>query len=168
MDPVTAALVGWLVDRAATMSQRMLTRWLWGDKQANALHAVVSEAIRAAIDEMDVSAGREAIGQALRREAPGGPEIDISDVLALRDAVGRLLSPRLAALADQGYRADAGCLADAITQKIGHGIQLNAARGGPLGPVADLLRLNSSRPRAAGSPRQGSGGQQRPRRRCAC
>ncbi len=61
MDPVTAALVGWLVDRAATMSQRMLTRWLWGDKQANALHAVVSEAIRAAIDEMDVSAGREAI-----------------------------------------------------------------------------------------------------------
>jgi hypothetical protein len=140
VDPVTAALVGWLVDRAATMSQRMLTRWLWGDKQANALHAVVSEAIRAAIDEMNVSADREAIEQALRQEVPGRPEIDIRDVLALRDAVGRLLSPRLAALADQGYRADADCLADAITQKIGYGIQLNAARGGPLGPVADLLR----------------------------
>jgi len=140
VDPVTAALVGWLVDQAATTSQRMLTRWLWGDKQANALRTVVSEAIQAAIDEMDVSADREAVEQALRREVPGTSEIDISDVLALRDAVRRLVSARLAALAEQGYRADADCLADAITQKIGHGIQLNAARGGPLGPVADLLR----------------------------
>ena len=140
MDPVIAALVGWLVDQAATTSQRMLTRWLWGDKQANALRTVVSEAIQAAIDEMDVPADREAIGQALRREVPGTPEIDISDVLALRDAVRRLLSPRLAALAGQGYRADTDGLAAAITRKIGHGIQLNAARGGPLAPVADLLR----------------------------
>ncbi len=140
MDPVTAALVGWLVDQVATRGQGMLTRWLWGDKQVNALRALVSEAIRAAIDELEVSAGSEAVERALLREVPGTPEIDISDVLALRDAVGRLLSPRLAALAGQGYRADADCLADAITQKIGRGIQLNAARGGPLGPVADLLR----------------------------
>jgi len=61
VDPVIAALVGWLVDQAATTSQRMLTRWLWGDKQANALRTVVSEAIQAAIDEMDVPADREAI-----------------------------------------------------------------------------------------------------------
>ena len=51
-----------------------------------------------------------------------------------------MLSPRLAALAGQGYRADTDGLAAAITRKIGHGIQLNAARGGPLAPVADLLR----------------------------
>ena len=118
----------------------MLTRWLWGDRQANALRTVVSEAIQAAIDEMDVPGDREAVEQALRRGVPGTPEIDISDVLALRDAVRRLISARLAALAEQGYRADADCLADAITRKIGDGIQLNAARGGPLGPVADLLR----------------------------
>ena len=140
MDPVTAALVGWLVDWAATTSQRLVVRWLWGDKQANALRTVVSEAVQTAIDEMDVPAGREAVEQALRREVPGMQEIDISDVLALRDAVGRLLFPRLAALAERGCRADADGLADAITRKIGQGIQLNAARGGPLGPVADLLR----------------------------
>ena len=159
MDPVTAALVGWLVDQAATTSKRMLTRWLWGDKQANALRTVVSEAIQAAIDEMDVSADREAVEQALRREVPGTSEIDISDVLALRDAVRRLVSARLAALAEQGYRADADCLADAITQKIGHGIQLNAARGGPLGPVADLLRheqLAAAGGRTAGAGERGA------------
>jgi len=70
VDPVIAALVGWLVDQAATTSQRMLTRWLWGDKQANALRTVVSEAIQAAIDEMDVPADREAIGQRCGEKSP--------------------------------------------------------------------------------------------------
>ncbi|HEV2252303.1 MAG TPA: FxSxx-COOH system tetratricopeptide repeat protein [Streptosporangiaceae bacterium] len=140
MDPVTAALVGWLVDRAATGGQRVLARWLGSDKQAKALRPVVSKAMMAAVEEIDVPGDREAVAQALRREEPGTPEIDIRDVPALRDAVWRLISPRLAVLTDRGYRVDADRLADAITQKIGLGIQLDAVRGGPLAPVADLLR----------------------------
>ena len=140
MDPVTAALVAWLVDRAATGGQRMLARLLGGDKQAKALHSVVSEAIRAAVGEIAVSADREAVAEALRRKSRGTQGVDIRDVLALREAVLRLISPRLAVLAEQGYRADADRLADAITQRIEDGIQLNAVRGGPLAPVADLLR----------------------------
>src|SRR5450755_2287888 len=40
VDPVTAALVGWLVNRVATAGQRVLARWLGGDKQAKALRPV--------------------------------------------------------------------------------------------------------------------------------
>lgn len=140
VDPVTAALVGWLVDRAATAGQRVLAQWLGGDKQAKALRLVVSEAIRAAAAEIDVPGGREAVAEALRREGPGTPEVDVGDVLTLTEAVLRLISPRLAVLAEQGYRVDIGGLADAITQRIENGIQINAARGGSLAPVAELLR----------------------------
>ena len=75
MDPVTAALVGWLVDRAATAGQRVLAQWLGGDKQAKALRLVVSEAIRAAVAEIDVPGGCEAVAEALRQEGPGTPEV---------------------------------------------------------------------------------------------
>jgi hypothetical protein len=83
---------------------------------------------------------RGLVEEGLRREGPDSAEIDVGDVLALGEAVQRLISPRLAALAEQGHHADAGRLADAITQKIVEGIQLNAVRGGPLGPLADHLR----------------------------
>lgn len=139
VDPVTAALVGWLVNRVATAGQRVLARWLGGDKQAKALRPVVSKAIQAAVEEIDVPGDREAVVGVLRREGPGIPEIDISDVLALREAVLRLISPRLAVLAEQGYQVDADRLADAITQRMESGIQFDAARGGPLAPVAELL-----------------------------
>jgi hypothetical protein len=139
VDPVTAALVGWLVNRVATAGQRVLARWLGGDKQAKALRPVVSKAIQAAVEEIDVPGDREAVVGVLRREGPGIPEIDISDVLALREAVLRLISPRLAGLAEQGYQVDADRLADAITQRMESGIQFDAARGGPLAPVAELL-----------------------------
>src|SRR5260370_20374666 len=77
--------------------------------------------------------------EALRRGGPDTPGIDIRNVLALREAVLSVVTPQLSVLADQGYRADVDRLADAITQRIEDGIQFNAARGGPLTPVADLL-----------------------------
>jgi hypothetical protein len=139
LDPVTAALVGWLVNRIAAAGERMLARWLGRDKQANALRAVVSEAIRAAVNEITDPGDREAIAQALRRDDSGTPETGIGDLLALEDAVRHLVLPRLAVLAEQVHRADADHLIDAIAQNVMRGIQLNAARGGPLAPVADLL-----------------------------
>jgi len=140
VDPVTAALVGWLVGRVADVSARKLDHLLRGDKQVNALRAVVAEAIQAAVDEVVVPGDRTVVLDALRREGPDTPGIDVRDVLALREAVRRVIAPRLSVLADQGYRADIDGLADAISQWIEDGIQFDAARGGPLAPVADLLR----------------------------
>ena len=140
VDPVTAALVGWLVGRVADVSARKLDHLLRGDKQVNALRAVVAEAIQAAVDEVVVPGDRTVVLDALRREGPDTPGIDVRDVLALREAVRRVIAPRLSVLADQGYRADVDGLADAISQWIEDGIQFDAARGGPLAPVADLLR----------------------------
>jgi hypothetical protein len=140
VDPISAALVGWLVQQAATAGERKLERLLRGDKQANALRTVLADAIRRAVDEVIVSAHRAAVEDALKQMGPGTARVDISDVLALREVVLRLISPRLTALAGRGYRADADRLADAIAQRIRDGIQLDAARGGPLGPVAELLR----------------------------
>jgi NB-ARC domain len=140
VDPVTAALVGWLVGRAADATARKLGRLVRGDKQENALRAVVAEAITAAVHEVVVPGDRTVVMDALRREGPGTPTIDIRNVLALRDAALRVVAPRLSVLADQGYSADAGRLADDITRRIVDGIQLDAARGGSLAPVADFLR----------------------------
>jgi hypothetical protein len=140
VDPVTAALVGWLVGRAADATTRKLGRLVQGDKQENALRAVVAEAITAAVHEVVVPGDRTVVMDALRREGPGTPTIDIRNVLALREAALRVVAPRLSVLADQGYSADAGRLADDITRRIVDGIQLDAARGGSLAPVADFLR----------------------------
>lgn len=140
MDPVTAALVGWLVGRVADAGARKLDQLLRGDKQVNALRAVVAEAIRAAVGEVVVPGDRTVVMDALRRGGPDTPGIDIRNVLALREAVLRVVEPRIAVLADRGYRAEVDRLADAITRRIEDGIQFDAARGGPLAPVADLLR----------------------------
>jgi tetratricopeptide (TPR) repeat protein len=140
VDPVSVALVGWFVQQAATAGERGLERLLRGDKQANALRAILTEAIEGAVDEVVVSDERAVVRDALRGEGHDTAVIKIRDVLDLQDAVLRLISPRLATLADQGYQADVGRLAGAITQKIRDGIENNAARGGPLAPVADLLR----------------------------
>ena len=140
VDPVTAALVGWLVGRVADASARKLDHLLRGDKQVNALRTVVVEAIQAAIDEVVVPGDRTVVMDALRRGGPGMPGIDVRDVLALREAVLRVVAPRLSPLVDQGYRVDVDRLADAIARWIEDGIQFDAAHGGPLTPVADLLR----------------------------
>jgi hypothetical protein len=140
VDPVTAALVGWLVGRVADTGARKLDQLLRGDKQANALRAVVAEAVQGAVDEVVAPGDRAVVRDALRREGPDSRGIDVRDVLALREAVLRVVEPRVSVLADQGFRADADCLADAIAQRIEDGIQFDAARGGPLAPVADLLR----------------------------
>jgi hypothetical protein len=140
VDPIITPLVAWLVNRALDASQRQVVRLLWGDKQQKALRRVVSVAVGTAVDEVVASDDRGIVEEALRRGGPDPPEIGIGDVLALREAVQHLISPRLAVLADQSCRADADRLADAIARKIELGIQLDAARGGPLAPVADLLR----------------------------
>ena len=124
----------------ADASARKLDHLLRGDKQVNALRTVVAEAVQAAVDEVVVPGDRTVVTDALRREDPDTPGIDLRDVLALREAVLPVVAPRLSVLADQGYRADVGRLADAIAQRIEDGIQFDAARGGPLAPVADLLR----------------------------
>jgi len=77
------------VDRAATTGQGLLARWVGADKQAKALRVVVSDALQAAIAEVDIPGDRELVEEALRREGPGTPEMDVGDVLALGDAVGR-------------------------------------------------------------------------------
>ena len=140
VDPISAAILGWLIEQAATWGGRKLERLLRGDKQANALRAIVAEAVQRAVDEVVAPADRTVVGEALTREGPSTAPIDLSDVRVLRDAVLCVISPQLTVLADQGYRVDTDRLAYVMAQKIRDGIQLNAARGGPLTPVADLLR----------------------------
>jgi hypothetical protein len=140
VDPVTATLVGWLVGRVADTGARKLDQLLRGDRQASALRGVVEAAVQGAVDDVVAPGDQAIVSGALRREDPGTPAIDVGDVLALREAVLRVISPRLSVLAGQSYRADVGRLADAITQRIQDGIQLDAAHGGLLAPVAVLLR----------------------------
>ena len=86
---------GWLVGRAADATARKLGHLVRGDKQGNALRAVVAEAITAAVHEVVVPGDRTVVVDALRREDPDTPTIDIRNVLALREAVLRVVAPRL-------------------------------------------------------------------------
>jgi hypothetical protein len=140
VDPVTTAVVGWATSHLGSTGSRGLRRLLVGDKQQNALIAVVREAISFTVEMVVTADDRETVREALLRESPDTTEVQIKDVLMLRTAVLSQVRPRLDILAEQGFRVDLDRVARVLADEIGVGIQENAARGGALMPLAQFLR----------------------------
>lgn len=140
MDPVSAAALSWLTGQAAAGSAKGLKRLLLGDQQENALRGVVRAGIEAAVTEVIRADQREDVVEALLREGPGSSDLQVSAALELKEAIRAALSPRLGVLAEQGYEIDAGRLAEVITVHVMSGIRADAARGGLLRPLEEVLR----------------------------
>jgi tetratricopeptide (TPR) repeat protein len=145
VDPVTGAVVGWLVGQLGTAGRTRLGRLIGGDKQQKALRALVRDAIRSAVEEAGGADG-DVLREALLAESPDTDHdkvvdvVDVVGVVDLRTALGRLIRPKLAALAEQGYAFDADRLTDALFRQVTTGVQADAARDGPLAALAEFLR----------------------------
>lgn len=139
MDPVTAAVTSWAVSQIGSAGLHTARRLL-PDKQQSALRGVVREAIGSAVINVVAEDDRDVVLQGLSVEVSDSRDIGVGDVLELRAAVQSEISPRLAALAEQGYEVDPGRLAEEIAARIAAGIRVNAARGGVLEPLAKMLR----------------------------
>lgn len=140
MDPVSGAVIGWLASQAMSAGQAKLGRVLRGDPQQNALRKIVRAAIGPSVAQVVAGRDRAVVEEALLADGPDTGVLETADALSLREAVVRLAGPRLVVLVQQGYGVDAGRLASVLEERITKGIQADAARGGPLGPVAELLR----------------------------
>lgn len=140
LDPVSSAVIAWLTGWAMTAGQSALGRMLGSDKQRRALSVVVQSAIDEALAEAVADDDRPVVKEALLSDEPDTRQLAVGDVLNLRHAVLELVEPRLEVLAEQGYHVDADRLSMALVDRISAGIQIEAARNGQLGPVADLLR----------------------------
>lgn len=138
MDPFTTAVIGWATNQVGAAGMQGLRRLL-GDKQRDSLRKVVRVAIESTVDELVAAAGdRAVVREALRA---GSAEVDAGgkDLLDLRDAILRQVGPPMAALRQQGCELEPGRLVDVLTAEIVAGIKADAARGGPLKPLAELL-----------------------------
>jgi tetratricopeptide (TPR) repeat protein len=137
MDPFTTAVIGWATNQVGAAGVHGLRRLL-GDKQRDSLRKVVRVAIESAVDELVTVGDRAAARDALRA---GSAEVDAGgkDLLDLRDAILRQVGPALAALRQQGCDLEPDRLVDVLTAEIVLGIKADAARGGPLKPLAELL-----------------------------
>jgi tetratricopeptide (TPR) repeat protein len=140
VDPVSAAVIGWLTGQALTAGQEKLVRLLGSDKQQNALRKIVRASIGPAVAEVVAEDDRALVEEALVREGPGRGVPGTSEAVSLHGLVARLTGPRLAVLAEQGYLVDADRLSAVLARRIAAGIQADAARNGPLGPLAEWLR----------------------------
>lgn len=137
MDPFTTAVIGWATNQAGAAGVHRLRR-LMVDKQRDSLRKVVRMAIDSAAGELASAGDRAAVREALRA---GPAEVDAGgkDLLDLREAISRQVGPALAALRRQGYGLQPGRVVDVLHAEILAGIKADAARGGPLKPLAELL-----------------------------
>lgn len=140
MEPIVSAGLGWLVSKTCDSIVRGLCHLLGGDKQQNALAAVVETAIASAVGNVVAPGQLDAVREALDRELPDSEPIRIGDITDLRAAVLSQVGPRLQVLADQGLDIDSGRLIDEIAEEIVAGINADADRTGPLKPLAERLR----------------------------
>ena len=69
MDPVTTAVIGWATSQLGSAASRGLRGLLVGDKQQNALIAVVREAISCTVERVISADDREVVREALLRES---------------------------------------------------------------------------------------------------
>ncbi|HEX6525738.1 MAG TPA: tetratricopeptide repeat protein [Streptosporangiaceae bacterium] len=95
-------------------------------------------AIDSVVGELAGAGDRDAVREALRAGS-AGVDAGGKDLLDLRDAISRQVGPPLAVLRQQGYDLKPERLVDALTAEIVAGIKADAARGGPLKPLAELL-----------------------------
>ncbi len=137
MDPFTTAVIGWATNQVGAAGVQGLRRLL-GDRQRDSLRKVVRVAIESAVGELVAAGDRAAVREALRA---GSAEVAAGgkDLLDLREAILRQVGPSLAALRHRGHELEPGRLVDVLTAEIVAGIKADAARGGPLKPLAELL-----------------------------
>jgi hypothetical protein len=139
VDPITAAIVGWVVSQVGTTGLDRVKRLVLGDKQQNALRKAVREAIASAVDETLAADDRKIVREALLRESPDTADVQVTDALDLRSTIQAQLRRRLEVLAEQGYDVDPGHIAETITSRIEMRIR-DSIRDDPLKPLADWLR----------------------------
>jgi hypothetical protein len=137
MDPFATAVIGWAANQAGSAGVYGVRRLL-GDRQRASLHKVVRAAIESAVGELAADADRAMVREAL---LAGSAVADLGerDLLDLRDAITRQVGPSLAALRQQGCKLEPGRLVDVLTSEIVAGIKADAARGGLLKPLAELM-----------------------------
>ena len=140
MDPVSAAVLGWLTDQAATAGARGLKRLVLGDEVRNALRKVARAAVEATVREVVSPEQRDDVLDALLREGPDRSDVQVAEAFDLPEAIMAHMSPRLTVLADQGYDVDDHRLTEVLCQRVMAGIRANAVRNGPLRPLEELLR----------------------------
>jgi hypothetical protein len=139
VDPITAAIVGWVISQVGTTGLDWVKRLVLGDKQQNALRKVVREAIAAAVDETLAADDRKIVRETLLRGSPDTADVRVTDALDLRSTIRAQLRLRLVVLAEQGYDVDPGHLAETIASRIETRIR-DSIRDDPLKPLADWLR----------------------------
>jgi tetratricopeptide (TPR) repeat protein len=137
MDPFTTAVIGWAANQAGAAGVQGVRRLL-GDKQRASLRTVVRAAIESAVGELAHDSGRAMVREAL---LAGSAVADAAgkDLLDLRDAIARQVGPLLAVLRQQGCDLEPDRLVDVLTSEIVAGIKADAARGGLLRPLAELM-----------------------------
>jgi tetratricopeptide (TPR) repeat protein len=137
VDPVTGALIGWLVGQVGMAGRSGLGRLVRGDRQQIALRRVVQEAVKAATRDI---ADAAILCDALLVDSPEVEQAEVADVLDLKTALLRRVRPTLEMLAEQGYVFEGDPLVDALVRQVMAGIQADAVREGPLAPLAEFLR----------------------------
>jgi tetratricopeptide (TPR) repeat protein len=137
VDPVTGAVLGWLVGQAGTAGKAGLGKLILGDKQQNALRQIVREAVETATKDL---ADGVVLRAALLVDSPEAKQTEVVEVLDLTPALAGQVRPIVKLLAEQGYVFEADPLIDVLARQVLARIQGDAARGGPLAPLAEVLR----------------------------
>jgi hypothetical protein len=134
MDPVSDALIGWLVDQVASKGKSLVT----GFWQRRALHRIVRAAVESAVDQVVPELARAGVRNALLNPSADTADVGLVDVVDLRDALTKRVLPGLQAAGK--VDVDPHRLVDALLTEIRRGIKTDAVKGGALKPVADFLR----------------------------
>jgi hypothetical protein len=101
MDPVTTAVIGWATNEAGTAVMQGLKSRLGKDRQQTALGALARQSIEEAVDRAVDPDMRAPVLDALTREPPDSPVLQVQDMLGLREAISAAVGPRLAEVPSQ-------------------------------------------------------------------
>lgn len=140
MQALLDAITSWLTSTALSSGSLWLRNVLLGDKQQRALQRILQSAIMAAVQQTVDEHSAQDVQEALMRDEPGSSIAVISEAVSLRQCIATRISPRIDMLIEQGYIIDRSMLSSAIEDLLIRGIQMDAARSGPLASVAELLR----------------------------
>jgi hypothetical protein len=118
MDPVSGAVIGWLVGQVGTATTAGVDRIVRGDKQLRALRQVVRDAVEATVGEVTGRPGISVLREALLLESADTIATESADVFDLEAALARQLDAKLSALAEQGYHYDANSLVRTLARYV--------------------------------------------------
>jgi hypothetical protein len=139
VDPVYAVARQWLTEQASRSEARGREQWLLQADVVNALTRAVQAGMADAVVHVVTPEQHDEVMSAMVGEGARGAEVDVPIGLGLPDSVIEVLSPRFERFTDQGLVIDRGALSDALTHHVRRHIEIDAVRGGPLRPHADLL-----------------------------